>query len=53
MKLELGKPISRGELDLALKGLGTSKGPSLDGVKLNLFKIHWDIIKEDYFLIIS
>lgn len=49
----LKRPISLGELEEALKGMDVNKAPGPDGVITGFFKFFWDIIKEDYFKMLS
>jgi len=53
MKISLKNDISLLESEAALKGMDPSKAPSLDGVVTTFFKIYWDVIKIDYWRMIT
>lgn len=53
MEQSLSTPISLDELGLALKDMDSGKAPGPDGVITEFFKHYWDLIKVDYFLMIT
>jgi len=53
MKLSLTWDISLLELEVALKGMDLSKAPGPDGVVTAFFKTYWEVIKLDYWRMIT
>ena len=49
---DLIKPISKADIDNALKDIDESKSSGLDGFSSHFFKAAWDIIKEDVYALI-
>ena len=46
---DLIKPISRADVDDALKDIDESKSPGPNGFSSQFFNVAWDIIKEDVY----
>lgn len=53
MKAILRAPVSLAELSKAVKEMAVGKAPGPDGVIMEFFKLHWDLIKHDYLKMIT
>lgn len=51
-KLSLSSPITLVELETAMKDMAIGKSPGPDGIILDFYRIYWEIIGKDYWLMI-
>lgn len=47
----LCQPVTRAEIDVALKGINDNKALGIDGLNAFFFKKSWEIIKDDITLL--
>jgi len=53
MKEKLWAPLTLAEFSLALQSMAKGKAPSPNGVTMEFFQEYWNIIKRDYFKMVS